>query len=454
MCGAEKVRHMLMGEQVLKKWKKSKKMTVAFGGILVMSVVIGGCGGREDAKKSIKIGISVYDQYDTFVSEMMKDFNDYATKKEEETGVAINIDTYNASASQSTQNSQVENMITEGCDVICVNLVDRTDPTAIIDLAEKNNIPVIFFNRELVEEDLERWTRLYYVGAQAFESGIMQGELAAEAFLTDQSLDKNGDGIFQYVVLEGEAGHQDAIVRTEYSVSTMIDSGVEVEKLGYAIANWNRAQAQTKMAQLMSQFGDSIELVIANNDDMALGAIDALKASDLTKDEWPAVIGIDGTDVGLEAVKNKEMIGTVYNDKEGQADAMLNLAYELSTGGDLSDLNLIDGKYIRLPYARVTCDDVEDVCGYILEEEWKNFAYTYLASCTGSRAYCSTLFGIVPIKDAAVAEKIAQDIDLVTKDYPAAFGLEEAVRPFRSIMVDAFCQYIPNGESVWKSMHE
>lgn len=98
--------------------------------------------------------------------------------------------------------------------------------------------------------------------------------------------------------------------------------------------------------------------------------------------------------------------------------------------------------------------DVEDVCGYILEEEWKNFAYTYLASCTGSRAYCSTLFGIVPIKDAAVAEKIAQDIDLVTKDYPAAFGLEEAVRPFRSIMVDAFCQYIPNGESVWKSMHE
>ena len=287
MCGAEKVRHMLMGEQVLKKWKKSKKMTVAFGGILVMSVVIGGCGGREDAKKSIKIGISVYDQYDTFVSEMMKDFNDYATKKEEETGVAINIDTYNASASQSTQNSQVENMITEGCDVICVNLVDRTDPTAIIDLAEKNNIPVIFFNRELVEEDLERWTRLYYVGAQAFESGIMQGELAAEAFLTDQSLDKNGDGIFQYVVLEGEAGHQDAIVRTEYSVSTMIDSGVEVEKLGYAIANWNRAQAQTKMAQLMSQFGDSIELVIANNDDMALGAVDAL-------DRLPLLLGLDG----------------------------------------------------------------------------------------------------------------------------------------------------------------
>lgn len=78
---------------------------------------------------------------------MMKDFNDYATKKEEETGVAINIDTYNASASQSTQNSQVENMITEGCDVICVNLVDRTDPTAIIDLAEKTIFRLFFQSR-------------------------------------------------------------------------------------------------------------------------------------------------------------------------------------------------------------------------------------------------------------------------------------------------------------------
>ncbi|MFQ7238674.1 MAG: substrate-binding domain-containing protein [Roseburia intestinalis] len=141
------------------------------------------------------------------------------------------------------------------------------------DLAEKTIFRYFFQSRTGGGRFRSYWTRLYYVGAQAFESGIMQGELAAEAFLTDQSLDKNGDGIFQYVVLEGEAGHQDAIVRTEYSVSTMIDSGVEVEKLGYAIANWNRAQAQTKMAQLMSQFGDSIELVIANNDDMALGAM-------------------------------------------------------------------------------------------------------------------------------------------------------------------------------------
>ena len=342
----------------------SFKRRVFAGGMTtcLLASLLTGCGDelRRQEPKSIKIGVTLYDQYDTFVAQLMEEFNTYASAKEEETGVAINIEVYNAADSQSTQNNQVEEMLNDGCDVICVNLVDRTEPTTIIDMAEKNNVPVIFFNRELVAEDLERWDQLYYVGAKAFESGIMEGEIAADAFNNNPEVDKNGDGMFQYVVLEGEAGHQDAIVRTEYSVSTIVENGVPLEKLGYGIANWNRAQAQTKMAQMLGEHGENIELVIANNDDMALGAIDALKASNLEQEDWPVVVGIDGTDVGLEAVANGEMVGTVYNDKEGQAEAMLDLAYELSVDGDLSGLDLEDGKYIRLPYSKVGADDVEE----------------------------------------------------------------------------------------------
>lgn len=341
---------------------RGKKRVLAI--ILVTSMMgslLTGCsnGIQQAEKRSIKIGVTLYDQYDTFVSQLMEDFDIYAAAKEEESGIAINIEVYNAADSQSTQNDQVEEMLEDGCDVICVNLVDRTEPTTIIDMAEKNNVPVIFFNRELVAEDLERWDQIYYVGAKAFESGIMEGEIAADTFKTNPAADKNGDGIFQYVVLEGEAGHQDAIVRTEYSVSTIVDNGVEVEKLAYAIANWNRAQAQTKMTQMLLEYGESIELVLANNDDMALGAIDALKALEYEREMWPVIVGIDGTDVGLEAVANHEMVGTVYNDKEGQAEAMLNLAYALAMGGDLSGLALEDNKYIRLPYEKVGPDDVD-----------------------------------------------------------------------------------------------
>ena len=291
---------------------------------------------------------------------MMTKFTEYATDKEEETGVAINVELMDASQSQLTQNEQVKSLIDKGCDVICVNLVDRTEPTTITDLAESKQVPIIFFNRELVAEDLERWSELYYVGADALQSGVLEGELAANAFKTNAKMDKNGDDICQYVVLEGEAGHQDSIVRTEYSVNTLIENGVEAEKLGYAMANWNRAQAQTKTAALLTQLSGKIELIIANNDDMALGAIDALRDSQIPREDWPGVVGIDGTDAGLLAVENGEMLGTVYNDKEGQAREMLNLAFAIATNGDKDSIPLIDGKYVRTPYHKVTQENVEN----------------------------------------------------------------------------------------------
>ena len=128
----------------------------------------------------------------------------------------------------------------EGCNVLCVNLVDRADPSEIIDLAREHEVPIIFFNREPVAEDLQQWDKLYYVGAEAEQSAGSQGELAAELVKENSSLDKNRDGKIQYVVLEGEAGHQDAIIRTENAVNTLKESGIEVEKLSCQIANWNR----------------------------------------------------------------------------------------------------------------------------------------------------------------------------------------------------------------------
>ena len=319
----------------------------------MMILMLAGCSKGIDTAQKIKIGVTLYDQYDTFLSELMENFNEDTTKD-------VTTEVYNAAQSQQTQNDQVRRMIEDGCSVICVNLVDRTDPTTIIDLARKNNVPIVFFNRELVEEDLQRWSGLYYVGADAFQSGILQGELAAVACNADSSIDKNGDGMIQYIVLEGEAGHQDAIVRTEYSVNTLIGAGVKVDKIGYAIANWNRAQAQTKVTQMIEQNGDKIELVLANNDDMALGAIDAYTESGILRSKWPAIFGIDGTKEGLNAVKKDEMIGTVYNDGLGQAKAMFRLCYALATGADTDNIGLTDKKYIRLPYAKVTAANVND----------------------------------------------------------------------------------------------
>ena len=392
-------------------------------------------------KKKIKIGITLYDSHDTFITGYMSAFDKEVAEKRAE-GYEVDVLRYNAEGSQSVQNEQVEEMLQNSCDVLCINLVDRTAPSEIIDMAKKKNTPVVFFNRELVEEDLYRWNQLYYVGADAKQSGILQGELVAEDILVEaekeasgreegkegglsaeseskeesissaeepgapettrtleeetapegvtesetewegelsgrllgeefdttvqskteseksvalpRSVDKNGDGKLQYVLFEGEAGHQDAIMRTEYVVSTLQKKGIPLERLGYGIANWSRAEAQSRMMQLYSELEDKIELILSNNDDMALGVLDAYDKIGVQKDARPWIYGIDGTMAGINAVKKGAMKATVYNDEMAQAKALFNIAFQLATedGGKEGDRDI--QKITKIPYRKVT----------------------------------------------------------------------------------------------------
>jgi methyl-galactoside transport system substrate-binding protein len=175
---------------------------------------------------------------------------------------------------------------------------------------------------------------IFYLGAPALQSGEMQGEIAAEICLADfAAVDKDGDGIVQYVMLEGQAGHQDAILRTESSIETFIKEGFRVEKLEDAIANWSRAQAETHMTLWLSQH-DNIEIVFANNDEMAIGAFDAIDKSvnPPYQSGRPVILGIDGTPAGLEALINGNIDGTVFNDAPRQAQAMLALVLYCTLG--------------------------------------------------------------------------------------------------------------------------
>lgn len=323
-------------------------------------LVLCSCGKGEDETGGKKyIGVAYYNQSDTFLNELLDSFREQLKElqgQDMETVVMIR----DAAGSQRTQDDQVKELIDAGCDVLCVNLVDRADPSEIIDLAREQNVPIIFFNREPVAEDLMQWDGLYYVGAEAEESGRMQGELAADMIRADSEIDKNHDGKIQYVVLEGEVGHQDAIIRTETVVETLIGQGIELEKLSNQIANWNRAQAENRMTQMIGQYPNKIELVLANNDDMALGAIDAYDKLNLTESSRPVFFGIDGTDEGLQAIVDEKMSGTVYNDKEGQAGAMAQLAMALVSGEGLDGIDFENEKYIYLPYQKISPDNVEE----------------------------------------------------------------------------------------------
>ena len=286
---------------------RRKIAALALIGTAILFLISCGKEAESDMQK-VHLGVAYYDQRDTFLNEMIAEMK-VRMKEYETEDLEMMMSIREAAGIQKTQNDQVKELLDAGCNVLCVNLVDRADPSEIIDLAREREVPIIFFNREPVAEDLQQWEGLYYVGADARQSGILQGELAAERIQADKNIDRNKDGKIQYVVLEGEAGHQDAIIRTENAVETLKTKGIELEKLSYQIANWNRAQAQNRMEQLLGEYQNQIELVLANNDDMALGAIDAYEKRNYTESALPVFFGIDGTDPGLEAVVNGKLAG-------------------------------------------------------------------------------------------------------------------------------------------------
>lgn len=335
--------------------------------ILVISLIfaqlsLSGCTDGSDAVPThIRIGVSTYDEYDTFISSVTKYMAEWCKEKEKESGITITLDIVSAKGSQLTQNDQVEKFVSKEYDVVCVNLVDRTDPTVIIDRAKAADVPVIFFNRELVKEDLERWDKLYYVGAMAEQSGRLQAQIIINDLADSKKfaeIDSNHNGIIQYVMLEGEAGHQDTLIRTKTCIETIKDAGFVLEKVGDEIANWNQDQALTKMSALLSKYPSQIEMVIANNDDMALGALQAVEEKKPVT--TPYIIGINGTDEALEAVRTRKLNGTVFNDAKSKSDTIMEMAYGLAVDKAVPDtITLIGDKYVYLPYEAVTYDNVQ-----------------------------------------------------------------------------------------------
>ena len=302
---------------------------------VLVAYLLGAFTGKSEKKDEIRIGVAVYRDDDTFISQIMAALNVCVQDWQRETGRRVYLNVAGAMDSQSTQNDQIERFISLGYDVLCVNLVDRTNASQIVDLASAAGIPVVFFNREPVTEDLLKWNLTCYVGSDARESAVTEAKVVIDFYdKYRERLDKNGDGVIQYIMLEGESGHQDAMIRTEYSVAALKNAGIELERIDGAIANWNRDQATALTEQYFQKYGDAIELIICNNDDMALGAADAARKQGV---DFPYIVGIDGTTAGKAAVDEGRMLGTVDMNPSSHAEAIFSIALSLADTRSLPD---------------------------------------------------------------------------------------------------------------------
>ncbi|OPZ39672.1 MAG: D-galactose-binding periplasmic protein precursor [Synergistetes bacterium ADurb.BinA166] len=306
----------------------------------------------------VEIGCAIYKFDDTFMTGVRNAIAEAAKDK-------AKVDIVDSQNSQSTQNDRVDMFITKRMNSMAINPVDRTAAGVIIDKAKAENIPVVFFNREPLPEDMHKWDKVYYVGAKAEESGTMSGQIIVDYWTSHPEADRNGDGVLQYVMLKGEPGHQDAELRTEFSMKAVADAGIKVEKLAEDTGLWDRVRGQEKMAAFLAAHGDKIEAVFANNDDMALGAIEALKAAGYFKDgKFMPVVGVDATAPAIQALEEGTLLGTVLNDAVNQGVATFNLAYLLAKGETPTSENagyeITDGQYVWVPYKKVTLENVAE----------------------------------------------------------------------------------------------
>lgn len=337
---------------------KGRKLILS--SLLLGSIVcFGGCtnkdGNLDQAEpKEIRVGVLCYNQDDLFINSMAEKLDEGFREQEKKEDFKVTVNFSDAKGSQTVQNDQIDKFIAQGYDVLCVNVVDRTDAAVIVDKGRKADIPIIFFNREPVSADMERWEKTYYVGVETEDGGRIQGEIFLQQYEKQkESIDRNKDGVIQYVILEGEPGHQDTTIRTESCIKTIKEAGVKLERLATTSANWRRTQGKEKMDAWLKEFGDQIEILFSNNDEMALGALDAMEEHTIPTGQIK-VIGLDGLEEARSAVRDGKMLGTVLNDVDSQAECVIELAISLGTGREPKNILYMDkNRVVRVPHQKI-----------------------------------------------------------------------------------------------------
>lgn len=309
--------------------KQSTRISMVLAGAMVMAA---GTGMSISAEETYTIGATYY----TLQTEFCMRMDNYATKYCEENGISYV--SYDGNNDAATQLSQVETMIADGVDAIILNPQDADACVACVEVAEEAGIPIIGVNT-MVNTMVNTDKLTSYVGSQDVSAGeeIMQ-------FMIDHMESEE----FNIVVLEGPMGQSAQLQRWE-GINNVLEEYEGIEILAYDTANWSRSEAMTLMETWLTTYGDEIDAVVAENDEMALGARQAIEAEGY---DIPC-IGIDGITDAVAAVQNGGMIASDFQDAEGQISGAIDAAVAVLNGEEVE-------KEIWIPFQMITPENVEE----------------------------------------------------------------------------------------------
>lgn len=367
----------------MKQRRRAAKTAAGLTALLLAAVsLLTACRGFRAEEADVHV--FYYSYSDTYVSTVR------AALDRELAGQGITFQDYDGNASQTIQTEQIQTAVTKGARALVVNVVNTGSDDAaagLVRLAKSAGIPILFFNREVSDEVVNRYENAAFVGTDAAEAGRLQGEMIGtyvqEHF---RDMDLNGDGVISYVLFKGEEGNNEAIYRTRYAVENadallkktghpalrFYDSANQNRYLVDKNGQWSAAAANEYLTTALASYNEKnknmIELVIANNDGMAEGAISALTAAGYNTGAAGGrvipVFGVDATEAAQELIRKGRMTGTVRQDAVGMAQALTLLAKNgmegkaILTGTEVYTVDTGAAK-IRIPYAPYWGDEEE-----------------------------------------------------------------------------------------------
>ena len=316
----------------------------------VLIFTLAGCGGSQEAAPSeeasgdaVKVGVCIYKFDDNFMTLYRQELEKYLETDLSANGTKYDVTVVDGKNDQAEQTNQVNTFIADGVDVLIVNLVQASAANTVIEAAKAADIPVVFINREPSEEDLATYEKACYVGADARQSGTVQGEIIANL---ENKGDYNGNGVVDYVMIMGDPENVDAQYRTEFSIKALTDAGLKVNKLFEQRGDWDQSKGQELANTALTQHGKEVDVIFCNNDAMALGAAQAIAANGRTVGKDIALVGVDALEEAQQMVKDGTMTGTVLNDHIGQAHQAADAAALAAKGDPIEKKYMVD--YVKI----------------------------------------------------------------------------------------------------------
>ena len=348
--------------------KLSRKIIIVIMTIIIITIILIGSvpnnissSSRLNTNKNgnpLKVGVVFYTFDDPFVTKLTRSLKNIEEKNQGK----VRFNFYDSKNNQDIQNKTINTLLESGnSDLLILSLVDlKNDPKEVINKVKEKNIPVIFASKRQIKIDtntIKSYDKAYYIVPDSEQAGILQGKILVDLWNKNKNtIDTNKDNIMQYFMLQGNLSDIETIDRTKYSIMAIEEAGIKVDKLASKVCNWNEDMARDATDAVLTQYGDKIEAIIANNDAMAIGAIKALQKYGYNRGsriKTIPVVGVDAIPEAQDFIKKGFMAETIVQDPDVMAEALYEVGMHLvnNTPFNISKYKMDEAKRIvELPF--------------------------------------------------------------------------------------------------------